>query len=479
MMSMMVNSDFPTFLAACRAALGAEFVLTAADDLQRFEWDFWRQYHGRAAAVLRPVRTAEVGELVALAARYGVKIVPQGGNTGLVNGGIPDDSGTEVVLTLERMNKVRAIDPSGDHMVVEAGCLLDAVQQAAADAGRFFPLAMGSSGSCRIGGNLSTNAGGINVLRYGMARDLVLGLEVVLADGRILDVLRPLRKDNTGYDLKQLFIGAEGTLGIITAAALRLTAIPRERVTVWLGVASPADAIALFKRCRDAFGELISAFEMLCSPGVEIAAEELENVRRPVAEPQPWHILTEISWMFEDGLRARVEAVLADLLEAGLCLDGTIAETEAQRANMWRIREGQSESASKRGYIIRSDVTVPIAEIPRLLAEIEGWGDALPPDVTVLPFGHVGDGNLHVNFLVPKGKGKDYYDPLLGRLYDTVDRLRGSISAEHGVGRAKRAAVNARKSDAARDLSRRIKHALDPENRLNPGIVIDPSGLQP
>ncbi|HEY4162796.1 MAG TPA: FAD-binding oxidoreductase [Dongiaceae bacterium] len=477
MASLTADSDLSAFLDACRAAVGAAYVLTAAEDMQRFEWDFWRQYHGRAAAVLRPGSTAEVAELVVVAARHGVKIVPQGGNTGLVNGGIPDDSGAQVVLSLERMNKVRAVDPSGEHMIVEAGCLLDAVQQAAAEAGRFFPLAMGSSGSCRIGGNLSTNAGGINVLRYGMARDLVLGLEVVLADGRILDLLRPLRKDNTGYDLKQLFIGAEGTLGIITAAALRLAAIPRERVTAWLSVVRPADAITLFKRCRDAFGELISAFEMLCSRGVEIAVEELEHVQRPVAEAQPWHVLVEISWMFEDGLRARVETVLADLLEAGLCLDGTIAETEAQRANMWRIREGQSESASKRGYIIRSDITVPIAEIPRLLADIDGWGDAIPANVTVLPFGHVGDGNLHVNFLVPEAKAKDYYDPLLGRLYDTVDRLRGSISAEHGVGRAKRTAVDARKPAAARDLSRRIKRALDPENRLNPGIVIDPSEL--
>jgi FAD/FMN-containing dehydrogenase len=471
------EANASAFLAACRAAIGESQVLTAEGDKHRFERDFWNQYRGRAAAVLRPGATEEVARIAALAAAHGIALVPQGGNTGLVNGGVPDASGAEVVLSLERMNKVRAIDASGDHMIVEAGCVLDAVQQAAAEAGRFFPLAMGSSGSCRIGGNLSTNAGGINVLRYGMARDLVLGLEVVLADGSVLDLLRPLRKDNTGYDLKQLFIGAEGTLGIITAAALRLVAIPRERVTAWLAVERPEDAIALFKRSRDSFGELISAFEMLCAPGVELAVAELPNVQRPVERRTPWYVLMDVAWMFESGLRARVEATLAEFLEAGLCIDGAIAETEAQRANMWRIREGQSEAASKHGYIIRSDVTVPIAEIPKLLSEIDSWRGRIPDEVTVLPFGHVGDGNLHVNFLVPAPRAQELYDPLLERLYDTVDRLRGSISAEHGIGRAKRRAVWARKPGAALELSARIKRALDPSNRLNPGVVIDPSEL--
>jgi FAD/FMN-containing dehydrogenase len=463
------------FLDACRAVIGASQVLTADGARERFERDFWNQYRGRAAAVLRPATTQEVARIVKLAAEHRIALVPQAGNTGLVNGGIPDASGHEVVLSLERMDKVRAIDAAGDHIDVEAGCVLTAVQQAAATAGRLFPLAMGSSGSCRIGGNISTNAGGINVLRYGMARDLVLGLEVVLADGSVLDLMRPLRKDNTGYDLKQLFIGAEGTLGIITAAALRLAALPRERVTVWLAVGTPADALTVFKRCRDAFGELISAFELLCSDGVEIAVEHLPNAQRPVGAAQPWHLLIDVAWMFEDGLRDRVEAVLAKLLEDGACLDGAIAETESQRANMWRLREEQSLAASKLGYIIRSDVTVPISEIPSLLAAIADWRGVIPDDVTVLPFGHMGDGNLHVNFLVPKARATDLYDPLLERLYDTVDRLRGSISAEHGVGRAKRKAVWARKPAAAFDLSTRIKRALDPDNRLNPGVLIDPS----
>jgi FAD/FMN-containing dehydrogenase len=466
-----------TFLTAARAAIGDAQVLTSASDKDRFERDFWNQNRGSAAAVLRPGSTAEVARIVTLAAEHHVAIVPQSGNTGLVSGGIPDQTGTEIVLSFERMDKVRAIDPAGDYMVVEAGCILQAVQQAAAGIGRFFPLAMGSGGSCRIGGNLSTNAGGINVLRYGMARDLVLGLEVVLADGSVLDLMRPLRKDNTGYDLKQLFIGAEGTLGIITAAVLRLAALARERVTVWLAVATPEDAIAVFKRCRDAFGELISAFEMLCSDGIEIAVEHLPNAQRPIGAPQPWHLLIDVAWMFEAGLRDRVESVLAELLDGGRCLDGAIAETEAQRANMWRLREEQSLAASKLGYIIRSDVTVPISEIPNLLAAIASWRGIIPDEVTVLPFGHLGDGNLHVNFLLPHARAQELYDPLLERLYDTVDRLRGSISAEHGVGRAKRKAVWARKPAAALDLSARIKRALDPDNRLNPGVVLDPSEL--
>lgn len=465
------------FIAACSALIGAPNVLLDAPARERFERDFWRQHRGTACAVLRPGDAAEVAGLVALAARHGVPLVPQGGNTGLVNGGIPDASGRMAVLSLERLDRIRAIDPSGDFLVAEAGCILDQVQEVARSSGRFFPLALGSSGSCRIGGNLSTNAGGNNVLRYGMVRDLVLGLEVVLADGTLLDLLRPLRKDNTGYDLKQLFIGAEGTLGIVTAAALRLAVLPRERVTVWLAVDNPAAVITVFRRCRDRLGDLLSAVELVSSAGIEMAVANLAGAQRPVAAPQPWHLLVEIAWMFETGLRERVEAVLADLLAEGLCRDGAIAETEQQRANMWRLREGQSEAAAKQGYVIRSDVTVPISSIPALLDDIAQWPDLAARGIVAFPFGHVGDGNLHVNFLVPAAEGAALHGPLLERLYDSVDRLRGSISAEHGVGRSRRAAVAARKPAAARDLARRLKRVLDPDNRLNPGAVIDPADL--
>lgn len=464
---------YDSFLTACRAAVGPGHVLTDAAETSRFAHDFWNQYKGRAAAVLRPGSTDEVAALMALASHHGVPVVPQAGNTGLVNGGIPDAEGRTVVLSVERLNRIRDIDPAGDYLVAEAGCILDDVQAAAAGAGRLFPLAMGSSGSCRIGGNIATNAGGLNVLRYGMARDLVLGLEVVLQDGSVMDLLRPMRKDNTGYDLKQLFIGSEGTLGVVTAAVLRLMAQPRERVTMWLAVETPQQAVALFRTCRSRFGELISAFEILSSEAVEIAVNGLPGARRPVGDPAPWHLLIEVAWTFSQGLREQVDAMLQDILSEELCSDGTVAESEAQRANMWRVREGQSESARAFGYILRSDVSVAIADIPDLLA----WTQQQQAELTdlgirVLPFGHIGDGNLHVNFVLPPGSDADLHTRLLDGLYDKVDQLGGSISAEHGVGRAKREAVWDRKSATARDVSRRIKRALDPRGILNPGVVM-------
>ena len=469
-----LNTRAETFIAACRAAIGSANVLTEATDKSRFEHDFWNQYRGRAAAVVRPCTAIEVAQIVTLATTNGVTLVPQAGNTGLVNGGIPDQSGRQIVLSVERLNRIRTVDPAGDYLIAEAGCILDSVQTTAAQANRLFPLAMGSSGSCRIGGNIATNAGGLNVLRHGMTRDLVLGLEVVLPNGQILDLLKSLRKDNTGYDLKQLFIGSEGTLGIITAAALRLVAMPRERVTLWLAVNTPADAVALFKTFRDEFGELISAFELICSDGVEIALSGLQGARRPVAAAYPWHVLVEVAWTFESGLRPRVEAVLEDLISRGLCADGAIAESEAQWANMWRLREGQSESASKLGYILRGDISVAIARIPELLGWITNWQTGLAArNIRVLPFGHVGDGNLHVNFLLAREHDEDLHNELLNALHDEVDRLAGSVSAEHGVGRAKLRAVAQRKPSAASDLARLLKQTLDPQNIFNPGIVLE------
>jgi FAD/FMN-containing dehydrogenase len=461
------------FLARCRQAIGPEHVWTDTADTRRFAHDFWDQYQGRAAAVLRPGDTAEVASLLALASAHGVAVVPQAGNTGLVNGGIPDATGSQVVLSVERLDRVRAIDPAGDYLIAEAGCILDDVQAAAADAGRLFPLAMGSSGSCRVGGNLATNAGGLNVLRYGMTRELVLGLEVVLHDGTILDLLSPIRKDNTGYDLKQLFIGSEGTLGVVTAAVLRLMAQPCERATLWLAVQTPESAVSLFRMCRSRFGELISAFEIISSEGVEIAVNGLPGARRPIGQLAPWHVLIEVAWTFAEGLRAQVDAMLEDILGEGLCVDGAVAESEAQRANMWRLREGQSETARAFGYILRSDVAVAIADIPDLLAWTEEQRASLAGQgIRILPFGHIGDGNLHINFVLPPGTDRGLHSGLLEALYERVDRLGGSISAEHGVGRAKRDAVWRRKSAAFRTVSLGIKRALDPDNLLNPGVVL-------
>lgn len=461
-----------SFADAAAALVGARHVLSAAADRTAYEADFWHQHRGTAAIVVLPGTTAEVSALVRLAASRGVPLVAQGGNTGLVAGGIPDRSGRAVVVSLRRLDRIRAIDPAGDYLVAEAGSILTNVQEAAAAAGRLFPLTLGAEGSATIGGAVATNAGGSNVLRYGMMRELVLGLELVLADGTVLDLLRPLRKDNTGYDLKQVFIGSEGTLGIVTAAALRLAALPRERVALWLAVETLADAVTLFRRFRDDFGDMISAFEIVSSYGVERAVAAFDGVRRPVAEPHPWHLLVELAWSFRDGLRDRVEAALADLFEAGLVRDGTIAESEAQRQAMWRIREGQSEAASQVGEVVRSDVAVAIADIPALVERTEAAIAPLGAAATLLPFGHVGDGNLHMNFVVARDAPAALKDDLLARLFAEVDALGGSISAEHGVGRLKREAIAARKPAAALGLMRSLKAVLDPADLLNPGVVL-------
>ncbi len=473
MSSMAPKTALPEdFAARCAAILGASAVTSDADEITPFVTDFWGYFKGRTTLVLRPGSTEEVAAIVRLAAAEGVPIVPQSGNTGLVGGGIPDKSGRQILLSLQRMSKIRHVDPAGDHIVAEAGCVLADIQQAADDVGRMFPLSLGAEGSCRIGGNLSTNAGGVNVLRYGMTRQLVLGLEAVLADGTIWNGLRALRKDNTGYDLKQLFIGAEGTLGIITAAVLRLVPRPNERVTLWLGIESPEAAIELFSLFQTELGELISSFELLTSFGVEAAATHLPGVRRPLADVHPWHLLIEAAWSFREGLRDRVEAILAIALERGLVADGTLAESEAQRAMMWRIREGQSEATRHMGYIVRSDVTVAVSLLPELIHRMQSWVGPAAPGVELIPFGHVGDGNLHFNFVTPPDEVERLRPVLLDKLYDEVTELDGSISAEHGIGRLKREAMAARKSPIELELMRKLKAALDPAGIMNPGVVL-------
>lgn len=460
-----------SFLERCAAILGPSGILLEPAAIEPYVVDFWRQHRGRAAAVLRPATTAQTAAVVAEAARYRVPLVPQGGNTGLVRGGVPDASGRQVVLSLARMDRIRAIDPRGEHLIVEAGCPLEKVHRAAAEIGRVFPLVLGSQGSCRIGGNVATNAGGVNVVRYGMMRDLVLGLEVVLADGRVWDGLRTLRKDNTGYDLKQLFIGSEGTLGVVTAAALRLFPAPKERETLWLGVEHPRLALDVFELFRDKAGEALASFELLSGFGVEAACTHLPGVRRPLSEPHPWHLLVELAWSLEDGLSERLEKVLSTVVEMGLVDDGTRAESEAQRANMWRIREGQSEATRHLGHVVRSDVTVPIAAIPELVDRMRDWVEAEHPEVRPIPFGHVGDGNLHFNFVVPPARFEELRRVLLEKLYDEVAALGGSISAEHGIGRAKREALWRRRPPIDRELMLRIKRALDPSGIFNPGAI--------
>ncbi|TPM26881.1 FAD-binding oxidoreductase [Mesorhizobium sp. B2-3-5] len=460
-----------SFAEACRRAIGDQYVLDQPDAIAPYTSDFWRHYHGRSSFVVRPGSTSEVAKVVTLANRFKVQLVVQGGNTGLVNGGIPDDSGRQVVLSLGRLNAIRVLDAQGDFVIAEAGCVLADIQRAALEAGRMFPLSLGAEGSCQIGGNLATNAGGNNVLRYGSTRDLVLGLEVVLPDGSILEGLRTLRKDNTGYDLKQLFIGSEGTLGVITAAALRLVTAPRERVTLWLTVASAKAAVALFADFRSRFGDLISSFEMIHAKGVDLATTRLSGVRRPVEDTEsPWHILVELGWTFDTGLKERAEEALAGLFEDGLCVDGTLAESEQQRLNLWRVREGQPEAAREVGTVVRTDVSVPISLIPELLNEVEQYVASLDAGVLFVPFGHVGDGNLHVNFVVPPAKAAELGPRLLDHVFTEVTHMGGSISAEHGVGRNKRLRLIRAKAGPPLQVMKRIKRTLDPARTLNAGI---------
>jgi FAD/FMN-containing dehydrogenase len=437
------------------------------------QWGAWR---GRAPLLLRPGDTAEVAALLELCHARDVPVVPQGGNTGLVGAGVPDGSGRMAVLSLGRLNRIREVDPLNDTITAEAGCVLEAVQNAAAEAGRLFPLSLGAQGSCQIGGNIASNAGGVNVLRYGMARALVLGLEVVLADGRIWDGLRSLRKDNTGYDLKQLFIGAEGTLGVITAAVLRLVPRPRERQTAWLGVASPRAAVELLALLRERLGETVSSFELLAGGCVELVLQYLPGARAPLARPAPWYVLAEVAWALAEGLGAQLERVLEAAMRRGLVQDGVIAASEAQRKALWALRENPTEAMARDGVVLRHDIAVPVARVPDLIERAGAELARAVPGVRIMPFGHVGDGNIHYNLLQPQGMaGEAFYarrDEVQRIVLDVVEALGGSISAEHGIGRLKRAELARRKSPVELALMRQLKATLDPKGILNPGAVI-------
>jgi FAD/FMN-containing dehydrogenase len=429
----------------------------------------WRsKYKGHSPLLLKPATTAQVGAILRLCNETRTAIVPQGGNTGLVGAQIPFDG--EVLLSLARMNKVRAIDAAAHTLTVEAGVILADVHKAADAAGLLFPLSLASEGSAMIGGNLSTNAGGVAVLRYGMARDLVLGLEVVLADGRVLDLLRTLRKDNTGYDLKQLFIGAEGTLGVITAAALKLFAKPAAKVTAFAAVPSPAAAVALLATMQAATGGMISAFELVPRIGVELVIAHIPGTRDPLAAPSPWYVLVEatsgarfdLTGAFEDGLTGATDAV--------------IATSEAQRATLWSLREHMSEAQKREGASIKHDVSVPVSAIPAFLETATMAVLKALPGARPVSFGHIGDGNIHFNFSAPKdGEAAAFlarWDEIQRIVHDAVVALGGSISAEHGIGVQKRDQLERYKSAAELDVMRMLKRSFDPTNILNPGKVV-------
>lgn len=457
--------------------VGPNGCLTDAADIAPFLEEERGLYHGATALVVRPASTEETAAVVKLCADAGVSIVPQGGNTGLCGGGVPAESGGEIILALGRMNKVRDVDATNFTMTVEAGCILADIQTKADDVDCFFPLSLGAEGSCQIGGNLATNAGGINVLRYGNARDLVLGLEVVLPDGRIWNGLRALGKDNTGYALKQLFVGSEGTLGIITAAVLKLFPKPVETETALCALSSLDDVTRLLNRARALSGDAVTAFELVPRIGLEMCAAHIDGVSDPLTEPHDWYTLIEFSTSRPDaGLRASFEQLLESAFEDGIIVDAVIAESLDQAESLWRMRESLPEAQKFEGGSIKHDVSVPVSRVPEFIDQAMTAVKMAFPDVRPCPFGHVGDGNVHFNVSQPVGMDQQTYlgqwEDMNRIVHDMVVSMNGSISAEHGIGRLKVEEMEHYKDSVELDLMKTLKAALDPSGTMNPGKVV-------
>jgi FAD/FMN-containing dehydrogenase len=467
----------PDLLDSLKAVVGPRGFLDDPADTAPYVTEARGRFVGRCRAVIRPASTAEVAEVVRLCAEAGQAIVPQGGNTSLVGGSIPFESGTEIVLNLGRMNRVRDLDALNHTITVEAGCVLQTVQQAAQDADRLLPLSYGAEGSCQIGGCLATNAGGTMTLRYGNTRDLVLGVEVVLPDGRVWDGLRRLRKNNTGYDLKHLFIGAEGTLGIITAAVLKLVPRPRQVETAFVAVPDPTAAIALLADLREATGDALCAFELIPRRGLDFARRHVTGVVDPLADVHAWYVLVEAgAGTGEGALRTLFEDGLARGLESELVLDAVIAENSKQRQAFWLIREALVEAQKYEGGSLKNDVSVPVSRVADFITEATRAVEALIPGIRAVPFGHVGDGNIHFNLNQPEGADTAAFmarwDEIQTLVNDIVGRLDGSISAEHGIGRIKRQELARVKSPVELDLMRAVKAALDPKGIMNPNKLL-------
>ncbi len=434
-------------------------------------------YHGRTPLVLKPGSVDEVSAILKLATETGTPVVPQGGNTGLVGAQTPHGSGHEIVVELSRLRRIREVDPVGNVIVAESGCVLAAIQAAANDAGRMFPLSLGSEGSCQIGGNLSSNAGGTAVLAYGSARQLCLGLEVVLPTGEVWNGLRRLKKDNTGYDLRDLFIGAEGTLGIVTAAVLKLFAKPKGHEVVFAGVGSPGDALRLFRLAEDLCGTALTGFELMPRIGVEFTSRHVENVRDPLSDPHPWYTLIDISsGQSPEAARSLVEHLFEAATRDGLVRDAVVAENEAQKHALWHMRESMSWAQKPEGGSIKHDVSVPVARIPEFL---ERAGKAVlerEPEARIVAFGHIGDGNIHYNISQPVGADKETFLARWHEMNEVVHGIvldmDGSISAEHGIGQLKRDELAKIRQPIEIELMKRVKSAFDPAGIMNPGKVI-------
>ncbi|MBR0558265.1 FAD-binding oxidoreductase [Ciceribacter sp. L1K23] len=460
-------------------ALGSDLVLAGEDVLR-----YCRDWHGDvttgAVAVLRPRSTEDVAAAVKACVDLGLSVVPQGGNTGLVLGATPDQPESQVVISLERMTRVRRIDPDDFSAVVEAGCILSEFKDAVAKEGMFFPLALGAQGSCRIGGNVSTNAGGINVLRYGMTRELVLGLEVVLPDGSIFNGLSTLRKDNRGIDLKQLFIGAEGTLGIITAVSVKLMPEPEQVATALLGLNSLNDAIALYRRARRDCCDLMSAFEFMPPLAFVLAREAMPDLMMPIDADYPAYVLMEMSGSGLVDIDDLMERFLETVMEEGVVADGVIATSSNQSRSLWLFREGMNEGQAKRGPHLRTDISVPLSRLADFVRDAEAAVLEVVPDCINVSYGHVGDGNVHLNVLPPSDLSPEESAERIYKakkaINGVLDRYEGSISAEHGIGRLKRSDYEERLPDVRRKLLTSLKAAIDPAFIMNPGCQLNFGG---
>ncbi len=470
-------------LSSLRQICGAAQVLTHEDpatDLSPWELDWRKRIRGRALAVVRPGSTAEVAAVVKACAAAGTAIVPQGGNTGLVVGGVPDDTGTQIVLSLGRMQAVRAIDPANLTITVEAGCVLQNLQAAAEAAGFLFPLSLGAEGSCTIGGNLGTNAGGTQVLRYGNTRELCLGLEVVTAQGEVWHGLSGLRKDNTGYDLRNLMIGSEGTLGVITAATMKLYPQPAAQLTAWAAVPSMQAAVDLLGLAHQRLGPGLTGFEVMGQFALSLVDKHYPQLRVPLWQQTPWCVLLENSDSENEAhARAQFESLLEAAMEAGCVTDAVVAENLSQARGLWHIRESITLAQAEEGLNIKHDISIPVSRIPAFVAETDALLAQHIPGVRMVDFGHLGDGNLHYNVQAPAGADgpaflRDFEDQVNTLVFDQVKRYDGSISAEHGVGELKVGKLPNYKDPTALAMMRAVKQALDPHNIMNPGRVLRP-----
>jgi len=466
-----------SFIEEIQAIVGPAGLITSPLEVAPYATDWRKRYLGKPAAVVRPASTAEVAGVVRACADSRTAIVPQGGNTGLCGAATPDSSGSQIVLNLSRMNRVRAIDTRNNTMTVDAGCVLAKLQNTAEEAGRLFPLSLAAEGSCEIGGNLSTNAGGTAVLRYGNARELVLGLEVVLASGEIWDGLRGLRKDNTGYDLKQLFIGAEGTLGVITAAVLKLFPFPKSHATAVVALQSPEKALALLERALEACGERLTGFELFSDFCLSLVLKHFRDTTAPFRQRFAHYVLMELSdTQSGEGVRHLVESMLEAALGEKSILDAAVAQSETQARDFWKLREFISEAQAHEGPNIKHDVSVPISRIADFISATDAELARAHTGARVVTFGHLGDGNLHYNVSAPKGVDPDVFvrnTAAINRLvHDGVARFGGSISAEHGLGQLKRDEIQRYKSQLELELMRKLKRALDPHGIMNPGKVL-------